>query len=147
MYSRWLCASVGFSYSDPEPWRFVVARGSDAQRSLVFSNRRIQSGREAANEGVGPTHLSCSKSSNKGIADWRVASLRNSSANSWLLLPVCRALLYVPSPTDSSTSPGVDQGIIWKCPKCQGPMCVVERLTIVQMLKEQAWQRDFVDTS
>ncbi|MBV8829275.1 MAG: IS91 family transposase [Acidobacteriaceae bacterium] len=62
-----------------------------------------------------------------------------------VLLPVCRALLRAPSPPDSSL-PDVDASITWQCPKCQGPMCVVERLS-AQILKEENRCACFVDTS
>ena len=61
------------------------------------------------------------------------------------LLPFCRALLHAPSPPDSSL-PDVDASITWQCPKCQGPMCVIERLS-AQMLKEEDGRACFVDTS
>jgi Putative transposase/Transposase zinc-binding domain len=61
------------------------------------------------------------------------------------LLPICRALLHAPSPPDSSL-PSVDVSIIWQCPKCQGPMCVVERLS-AQILTEENRRACFVDTS
>jgi hypothetical protein len=63
-----------------------------------------------------------------------------------VLLPVCRALLHAPSPRDSSTSPGADQPITWQCPKCQGPMCVLERLP-PQILNEEDRWTCYIDTS
>lgn len=63
-----------------------------------------------------------------------------------VLLPICKALLQVSSP-DSSSSQDANQSITWKCPNCQGPMRVVLRLTVVEILQEQPRRRDFVDTS
>jgi hypothetical protein len=62
------------------------------------------------------------------------------------LLPVCRALLHVHVP-DSSASPEADESITWLCPKCHGPMCVVERLTVADILWQQPSEGCFVDTS
>ena len=64
-----------------------------------------------------------------------------------VLLPVCRALLHAPSPPDRAIPSAADESITWQCPKCHGPMCVVERLTVVEILREQPSQRVFVDTS
>ena len=64
-----------------------------------------------------------------------------------VLLPICKALLHVSFPTDSSSSQDANQSITWKCPNCQGPMYVVQRLTVVEILREQPGRRDFVDTS
>jgi hypothetical protein len=48
------------------------------------------------------------------------------------LLPLCRLLLHQPPPaTDASSS---NQPATWQCPLCQGPMCVIERLTAAQIL-------------
>jgi hypothetical protein len=62
------------------------------------------------------------------------------------LLPICRTLLNV-SPTHNTTSPRVDESLVWQCPKCRGPMCVVERLTAQQIPKEEQRRDCFVDTS
>ena len=64
-----------------------------------------------------------------------------------VLLPICKALLPVSSPTDSSSSQDANQSITWKCPNCQGPMYVVERLTVVEIPRERPGRRNFVDTS
>ena len=64
-----------------------------------------------------------------------------------VLLPICKALLHVSFPTDSSSSQDANQSITWKCPNCQGPMYVVERLTVAEILWDQPGRRDFLDTS
>jgi rubredoxin len=53
------------------------------------------------------------------------------------LLPLCRSLLHQPPP-ETDTSPGTDaafakQPATWPCPRCQGPMRVIERLTPAQI--------------
>ncbi len=48
------------------------------------------------------------------------------------LLPLCRSLLHQPPPgTDASFA---KQPATWPCPRCQGPMHVIERLTAAQIL-------------
>jgi hypothetical protein len=60
-------------------------------------------------------------------------------------LPRCRALLgHVPRvvPADSTSDPE-----LWRCPCCQGPMRVVERLTAAQILREESKQVSILDSS
>lgn len=60
-------------------------------------------------------------------------------------LTQCRVLLaYVPSvpPTDFATDPE-----LWRCPCCQGPMRVTERLTAAQILREESKQVYILDSS
>lgn len=60
-------------------------------------------------------------------------------------LPQCRALLApVPRvpPTDSVTDPD-----LWRCPCCQGPMRLIERLTPVQILRVESSLAYTVDSS
>jgi hypothetical protein len=60
-------------------------------------------------------------------------------------LSQCRALLaYVPCvpPTDFATDPD-----LWRCPCCQGPMHVIERLTAAQILCEESKQVSILDSS
>lgn len=62
-----------------------------------------------------------------------------------VLLPACRALLHASAP-DSSASCSVHESAAWQCPKCQGPMYVVERLT-ARILNGEGRRACFVDTS
>jgi hypothetical protein len=62
-----------------------------------------------------------------------------------VLLPVCRALLHASAP-ESSASCSVHESTAWQCPKCQGPMYIVERLT-AQILNGDSRWGCFVDTS
>ena len=60
-------------------------------------------------------------------------------------LPQCRALLApVPRvpPTDSVTDPD-----LWRCPCCQGPMRLIERLTPVQILRLESRLVYTIDSS
>jgi len=60
-------------------------------------------------------------------------------------LPLCRVLLArLPpaAPADSASEPPV-----WLCPRCQGPMHVVERLTAMQILFEEGRRVCILDTS
>lgn len=60
-------------------------------------------------------------------------------------LPQSRVLLaHVPrvTPTDFATDPD-----LWRCPCCQGPMHVIERLTATQMLCEESKQACILDSS
>jgi hypothetical protein len=66
------------------------------------------------------------------------------------LLPLCGALLSRSLPdrglaakhAASSSEPAV-----WRCPRCQGPMHVLERLTALQISYEENRQVCVVDTS
>ncbi|HET9309109.1 MAG TPA: IS91 family transposase [Candidatus Sulfotelmatobacter sp.] len=51
------------------------------------------------------------------------------------LLPLCFQLLGAaqPSQTESEASPAQEPSPLWLCPKCGGPMVVVERLTAAQL--------------
>src|SRR5216684_84208 len=50
------------------------------------------------------------------------------------LLPLCFAALNpVPSPTEPETSATQESHSLWRCPKCGGPMAVIERLTAAQI--------------
>jgi Putative transposase/Transposase zinc-binding domain len=62
-----------------------------------------------------------------------------------VLLPACRALLHASAP-DSSASCSVHESTAWQCPKCQGPMYVVERLA-ARILNGEGRRACFVDTS
>jgi hypothetical protein len=50
------------------------------------------------------------------------------------LLPLCFAALgTVPSPIEPETSPTQESDPLWRCPKCGGPMAVIEQLTAAQI--------------
>jgi hypothetical protein len=50
------------------------------------------------------------------------------------LLPLCFAALgTVPSQIELQTSPIQESDPLWRCPKCGGPMAVIERLTAAQL--------------
>jgi hypothetical protein len=63
------------------------------------------------------------------------------------LLPVCRVLLDVPPPAEATPSLAAPESAVWQCPKCQGPMRVVERLTAGQILREEQRRVCPLDTS
>jgi putative transposase len=50
------------------------------------------------------------------------------------LLPLCYRLLDAeqPSQSEPETSPAKQPNLLWRCPKCGGPMVVLERLTAAQ---------------
>src|SRR5260370_39137461 len=61
------------------------------------------------------------------------------------MLPLCRRLLHQPSPaTDAALS---SQPATWPCPRCQGPMYLIERLTPAQIFFAEAPLADTYDTS
>jgi hypothetical protein len=49
------------------------------------------------------------------------------------LLPLCFQLLGVPPQTDPETSATKQPRPLWLCPKCGGPMVVIERFTAAQI--------------
>src|SRR6266567_1616204 len=50
------------------------------------------------------------------------------------LLPLCFAALHVPPPkNESETSTAPTAQPLWRCPKCGGPMAVIERFTAAQL--------------
>jgi putative transposase/transposase-like zinc-binding protein len=50
------------------------------------------------------------------------------------LLPLCFAALdSLPTPTEPETSTAQPLSPLWRCPKCGGPMVVIERLTAAQI--------------
>ena len=48
-------------------------------------------------------------------------------------LPLCFQLLCSAPQTEQDTSGVKDSGDLWRCPKCAGPMVVVQRLTVAEM--------------
>ena|SRR5271166_3853222 len=59
------------------------------------------------------------------------------------LLPLCRVLL------PNLQTPGifVHQTAVWRCPRCHGPMSVLQRLTAAQLLEFEGGQECILDTS
>jgi hypothetical protein len=51
------------------------------------------------------------------------------------LLPLCYRLLdpEQPSQSEPEASPAKERNPLWLCPKCGGPMVVLERLTAAQL--------------
>jgi hypothetical protein len=50
------------------------------------------------------------------------------------LLPRCFTALHVTPPKhESKTSTAPTTQLLWRCPKCGGPMAVVERITVAQL--------------
>jgi putative transposase/transposase-like zinc-binding protein len=50
------------------------------------------------------------------------------------LLPLCLAALGIaPSQTEPESSTAQESDPLWRCPKCDGPMAVIERLTAAQL--------------
>src|SRR6202050_2647351 len=60
------------------------------------------------------------------------------------LLPLCRTLLLMRTELASQTSTAVQ--VLWKCPRCQGPMRLVERLTANQLRQCQHSQVERLDS-
>jgi hypothetical protein len=65
------------------------------------------------------------------------------------LLPVCRYLLQVPLPQNSTAPDAAASGApgAWLCPHCSGAMVLIEKLTPQQMLRRLAGRESFADTS
>ena len=61
------------------------------------------------------------------------------------LLPLCRLLLHQPPPTTDASS--AHQPATWRCPLCQGPMYLVERLTAAQIFFAETRLACTYDTS
>lgn len=60
------------------------------------------------------------------------------------LLPLCRTLLSVASPPAVSNH---TETAVWRCPACGSPMRVAERLTAMQILREQSRRISILDSS
>jgi hypothetical protein len=52
------------------------------------------------------------------------------------MLPLCRRLLHQPSPATDAALPS--RPATWPCPRCQGPMYLIERLTPAQIFFAEA---------
>jgi len=61
------------------------------------------------------------------------------------LLPLCRVLL--PNLPEQTPATLVHQTALWRCPRCHGPMSVLERLTAAQLLATVGRQEFVLDTS
>jgi hypothetical protein len=59
------------------------------------------------------------------------------------LLPLCRDLLP-PQTQETSAEP---EPALWLCPRCHGPMSVLERLTAIQLLGTEGRQERILDSS
>lgn len=63
------------------------------------------------------------------------------------LLPLCFRLL-ADHPRPRSPAPSLPQTpAMWRCPRCGGPMTLIEKLTAQQMLWRSVGLRSFIDTS
>ena len=63
------------------------------------------------------------------------------------LLPICRELIGVNSEPEQSEITQVDDQPAWLCPRCSGPMAVIQRLTAEQIAWESFRRMDVADTS
>jgi hypothetical protein len=61
------------------------------------------------------------------------------------LLPLCRLLL--PHMAEQRSATPLRQPTVWQCPRCHGPMSVLERLTAAQLLDTAGRQEFVLDTS
>jgi hypothetical protein len=62
-----------------------------------------------------------------------------------VLLPLCRSLLLA-RPEAVKSTPAASP-VLWRCPCCQGPMRLVERLTANQLHRDQSSQVRRLDSS
>jgi hypothetical protein len=63
------------------------------------------------------------------------------------LLPICRQLLPAQPPSCSACPASPQPPPSWSCPRCGGPMVIIERLTAKQIWLPAVDLRSFVDTS
>jgi hypothetical protein len=61
------------------------------------------------------------------------------------LLPLCRLLL--PNLPEQTPATFVRPTAVWRCPRCHGPMSVLERLTAAQLLETERRQECTIDSS
>jgi hypothetical protein len=61
------------------------------------------------------------------------------------LLSLCRVLL--PHLAEEACATRLCQPALWRCPRCHGPMSVLERLTAAQLLETEGRQECILDTS
>jgi hypothetical protein len=63
------------------------------------------------------------------------------------LLPLCRSLLRMAQKLDPADPITPTSAAIWRCPKCQGPMLLIERLTVLQIQTLSITRSYAIDTS
>jgi hypothetical protein len=63
------------------------------------------------------------------------------------LLPICRELIGANSESEKSETAQVADQPTWLCPRCSGPMVVIQRLTAEQIAWESFTRIDVADTS
>jgi hypothetical protein len=63
------------------------------------------------------------------------------------LLPLCRQALPARPPSSSACPASPQPPTSWSCPRCGGPMIIIERLTAKQIWLRAVDLRSFVDTS
>jgi len=63
------------------------------------------------------------------------------------LLPLCRQLLAAQSRSSSTGPASPELPSSWSCPRCGGPMVIVEKLSAKQIWLYAVDLRSFVDTS
>jgi hypothetical protein len=64
------------------------------------------------------------------------------------LLPLCRNLLQMAQPPDSTEPiPSTSSPVIWRCPKCQGPMLLIERFTALPIRLLSMTRSNSIDSS
>jgi len=63
------------------------------------------------------------------------------------LLPICRQVLAARPPSSSACPAPAQPPTSWPCPRCGGPMIIIERLTAKQIWLRPVDLRGFVDTS
>ena len=63
------------------------------------------------------------------------------------LLPICRQVLAARPPSSSACPAPAQPPTSWPCPRCGGPMIIIERLTAKQIWLRPVDLRSFVDTS
>jgi hypothetical protein len=61
------------------------------------------------------------------------------------LLPLCRLLL--PNLPEQTPATLLRKPALWRCPRCHGPMSVLEWLTAAQLLETEGRQECILDTS
>jgi hypothetical protein len=64
------------------------------------------------------------------------------------LLPLCRKLLRRPvQPSPADTPPPGSSASLWRCPRCGGPMLLIESFTASQIGSALAEARNHIDSS
>jgi len=64
------------------------------------------------------------------------------------LLPLCHQLLLtVSSRSLTSIQPQACSRVVWQCPRCGGPMLLIQRLTVAELQSQSAQPRIHIDSS